>query len=36
MKAENSPSGGLMVELRFPLNGKHADLNNELHPKLAG
>ena len=36
VKAENSPSGGLMVELRFPLNGKHADLNNELHPKLAG
>jgi two-component system sensor histidine kinase CpxA len=26
VKAENSPTGGLMVELRFPLNGKNADL----------
>jgi len=26
VKAENSLTGGLMVELRFPLNGKNADL----------
>jgi two-component system, OmpR family, sensor histidine kinase CpxA len=26
VKAENSPTGGLMVEVRFPLNGKNADL----------
>jgi signal transduction histidine kinase len=26
VKAENSPTGGLIVELRFPLNGKNADL----------
>jgi two-component system sensor histidine kinase CpxA len=26
VRAENSPTGGLMVELRFPLNGKNADL----------
>jgi two-component system sensor histidine kinase CpxA len=36
VKAENSPTGGLLVELRFPLNGKNADLSGELHPKLAG
>jgi two-component system sensor histidine kinase CpxA len=36
VKAENSPTGGLLVELRFPLNGKNVDLSGELHPKLAG
>jgi two-component system sensor histidine kinase CpxA len=35
VKAENSPTGGLLVELRFPLNGKKAVLGNELHSKLA-
>lgn len=35
VKAENSPTGGLLVELRFPLNGKDAELGNELHSKLA-
>jgi two-component system sensor histidine kinase CpxA len=36
MKAENFPSGGLLVEMRFPLNGKNGDLRGEFHPKLAG
>jgi two-component system sensor histidine kinase CpxA len=36
VKAENSPTGGLVVELRFPLNGKNAEVNSELDPKLAG
>jgi signal transduction histidine kinase len=36
VKAENSPTGGLLIELRLPLNGKNAELTNELHPKLAG
>lgn len=36
VKAENSPTGGLLVELRFPLNGKKGELDNERHPKLAG
>jgi two-component system, OmpR family, sensor histidine kinase CpxA len=35
VKAENSSTGGLLVELRFPLNGTKAELGNELYPKLA-
>jgi two-component system sensor histidine kinase CpxA len=35
VKAENSPSGGLLVELRFPIIGKPTELGEELHPNLA-
>jgi signal transduction histidine kinase len=36
VKAENSPTGGLLVELRLPMNGRAAELSGELQPKLAG
>jgi signal transduction histidine kinase len=36
VKAENSPTGGLVVELRFPLNGKNTEVSSVLDPKLAG
>jgi two-component system, OmpR family, sensor histidine kinase CpxA len=35
VRAKNVPTGGLLVELYFPLDGNTAELDSKLHPKLA-